>query len=88
MFARHNDAATEAQSILKANFKGVEPLRFVVPLYVEVLNHAGQVPINENCYRNQENVLWLPSDALFAEGRSNKALRDTPSGRTYPSSAL
>jgi DNA modification methylase len=36
-----------------------------------------------NCYRNQENVLWLPSDALFAEGRSNKALRYTPSGRTY-----
>ena len=36
-----------------------------------------------NCYRNQENVLCLPSDALFAEGRSDKALRKTPSGRTY-----
>lgn len=36
-----------------------------------------------NCYRNQENVLCLPSDALFAEGRSDKALRNTPSGRTY-----
>ena len=47
LFARHNDAATEAQTILKANFKGVEPQRFVVPLYVEVLNHAGPVPMNE-----------------------------------------
>ena len=35
------------------------------------------------CYRNQENVLWLPSDNLFAEGKSEKALRNTPSGRSY-----
>lgn len=47
LFAKHNDAATEAQSILKANFKGVEPQRFVVPLFVEALNHAGPVPMNE-----------------------------------------
>lgn len=36
-----------------------------------------------NCYRNQDNVLWLPSDALFAEYRSGKALRHTPAGRSY-----
>lgn len=36
-----------------------------------------------NCFRNQENVLWLPSDNVFAEGKSEKALRETPSGRTY-----
>lgn len=47
LFAKHNDAATEAQEILKANFKGCEPQRFVVPLYVEVLNHAGPVPVAE-----------------------------------------
>jgi hypothetical protein len=47
LFAKHNDAATEAQNILRANFKGVEPERFVVPLYVEVLNHAGPVPVAE-----------------------------------------
>ena len=47
LFARHNDAAVAAQSILKANFKGVESQRFVVPLYVEVLNHAGPVPVAE-----------------------------------------
>lgn len=47
LFARHNDAATETQNILKANFKGVEPQQYVVPLYVEVLNHAGPVPVNE-----------------------------------------
>lgn len=41
LFARHNEAAIEAQNILKKNFEGVEPQRFVVPLYVEVLNHAG-----------------------------------------------
>lgn len=47
LFAKHNDAATEAQEILKTNFKGCEPQRFVVPLYVEVLNHAGPVPVAE-----------------------------------------
>lgn len=47
LFARHNDAAVESQNILKANFKGCEPQRFVVPLYVEVLNHAGPVPVAE-----------------------------------------
>ena len=47
LFARHNDAAVEAQSILKANFKGVESQRFVVPLYVEVLNLAGPMPVAE-----------------------------------------
>ncbi len=47
LFARHNDAATETQNILKSNFNGVKPQRYVVPLYVEVLNHAGPVPMNE-----------------------------------------
>lgn len=47
LFARHNDAATEAQVILKKSFKGVEPQRFVVPLYVEVLSHAGPVAVAE-----------------------------------------
>ncbi len=36
-----------------------------------------------NCYRHQENVLWLPSDVNFAESRENRAVRRGPSGRTY-----
>lgn len=36
-----------------------------------------------DCYRNQDNVLWTPSDTIFAEGKSEKALRNTPAGRTY-----
>jgi len=47
LFARHNDAAIEGQNILKRHFEGVEPQRFVLPLYVEVLNHAGPVPVAE-----------------------------------------
>jgi DNA modification methylase len=35
------------------------------------------------CYRNQDKVLWMPSDTLFAERKSDMALRTTPSGRTY-----
>ena len=35
------------------------------------------------CYRNQDKVLWLPSDVNFAESREDRALRSGPSGRTY-----
>jgi DNA modification methylase len=36
-----------------------------------------------NCYRNQENVLWLPSDDIFADHRSDSALRTSRSGKNY-----
>ena len=73
LFARHNDAAIEAQNILKKNFKGVEPQRFVVPLYVEVLDHAGPVDVAEIAkYLSEASRLYLnttdhgngPSDSL------------------------
>ncbi len=73
LFARHNDAAIEAQAILKKNFKGVEPQRFVVPLYVEVLSHAGPVPLADVAeYLSRGSRLFLdttehgngPGDAL------------------------
>lgn len=60
LFARHNDAAIEAQSILKRKFMGVEPQRFVVPLYVEVLNHTGPVPLVEVAqYLSASSRLYL-----------------------------
>jgi DNA modification methylase/ParB-like chromosome segregation protein Spo0J len=36
-----------------------------------------------NCYRNQDNVLWLPSDDNFAESKADSALRYLPSGKHY-----
>lgn len=60
LFARHNEAAVEAQNILKKNFEGVEPQRFVVPLYVEVLNHTGPVPLAEVAkYLSEASRLYL-----------------------------
>jgi hypothetical protein len=60
LFARHNDAATETHNILKKNFKGLEPQRFVVPLYVEVLNHSGPVPMAEVCqYLSDASRLYV-----------------------------
>lgn len=38
---------------------------------------------SSSCYRKQDNVLWLPADANFAENRENRAMRRGPSGRTY-----
>lgn len=73
LFARHNDAAIESQTILKRAFNGVEPQRYVVPLYVEVLNHAGPVPVAEIAqYLSDASRLYIdttengngPGDAL------------------------
>lgn len=46
LYARHNDAATDAQQILRSHFDG-EPQRYVVPLYVDVFSHDGPVPLSE-----------------------------------------
>ena len=60
LFARHNDAAIESQNILKQTFSGVKPQRFVVPLYVEVLNHAGPVPVADIAeYLSRGSRLYL-----------------------------
>lgn len=41
-----------------------------------------------DCYRNQDNVLWTPSQATSAKHRSDIALRTGPSGRTYRNSTI
>lgn len=39
LYANINDAAKDAQKILKSHFESVEPQRLVVPLFVEVYSH-------------------------------------------------
>ena len=72
LYARHNDAATDAQNILRSHFDG-EPQRYVVPLYVEVYSHEGPVPLGEVAkYLSEASRLYLnttdhgngPSDSL------------------------
>jgi DNA methylase len=41
-----------------------------------------------DCYRNQDNVLWTPSEELAAHHRSDMALRTRPSGRRFRNSTL
>ena len=41
-----------------------------------------------DCYRNQENVLWSPSDAMSARNRSDRALRNPASGKRYRNSSI
>jgi hypothetical protein len=41
-----------------------------------------------DCFRNQEAVLWSPSQENSARRRSDTALRVGPSGRTYRTSSL
>jgi DNA modification methylase len=40
------------------------------------------------CYRNQDDVLWLPSDDNFALSKSDAALRIAPSGQHYRGSRI
>jgi DNA modification methylase len=41
-----------------------------------------------DCYRNQDAVLWTPSQATSARHRADIALRINPSGRTYRNSTI
>jgi hypothetical protein len=41
-----------------------------------------------NCYRNQDGVLWTPSEATSARRRADAALRTAPSGRTFRNSTI
>ena len=41
-----------------------------------------------DCYRNQDAVLWTPSQANSAKHRADIALRTGPSGRTYRNSTI
>ena len=42
----------------------------------------------QDCYRNQDNVLWTPSDEIFAGRKSDSALRKSRSGRSYRNSTI
>lgn len=73
LFACHHHVATEAQTILKKSFEGLEPQRFVVPLLVEVYSHAGSVPVDQIAqYLSRASRLFVntpefgngPGDAL------------------------
>lgn len=72
LYARHNDAATEAQNILRSHFDG-EPQRYTVPLYIEVYSHEGAVPVTDVAeYLSKASRLYVsttehgngPGDAL------------------------
>ena len=41
-----------------------------------------------DCYRNQDAVLWTPSQAMSTKHRADHALRTGPSGRTYRNSTI
>ena len=41
-----------------------------------------------DCYRNQDGVLWTPSEATSARHRADIALRTGPSGRTFRNSTI
>ena len=90
LFARHNDAAVEAQNILKKNFDGMKPQRYVVPLCVEVYGHAGPVPLADVAeYLSNASRLYLnttdhgngPGDSLvlpIIEWHRMRPIKESP----------
>jgi len=59
VYANHNHAATDVQAILKSNFEGVKPQRYVVPLYVEALSHEPITIAEVAQYLSRSSRLFL-----------------------------
>ena len=59
LFARHNDAATAAQDILRKSFGGVQSVKYVVPLFVEVLSHDPVVVSDVAQYLSNSARLYI-----------------------------
>ena len=59
LYATHSDAAVDAQNILRRHFDGIQPVRYVVPLFVESLSHR-TVPVAEVAqYLSRASRLYL-----------------------------
>ena len=59
VYANHNHAAIDVQAILKKNFEGIDPQRFVVPLYVETLSHEPVTIAEVAQYLSRASRLFL-----------------------------
>jgi hypothetical protein len=63
LYADHNVASTDVQSILKKNFEGVKAVKYVVPLYVEVFSNE-PLPVNDVAlYLSKTSQLFLNTTA-------------------------
>ena len=89
LYADHKHAATDVQTILKKNFEGVNPQRYVVPLFVEVYSDE-PVPVAQVAmYLSTASRLLLnttdhgngPGDSLvlsWIDWNRIKKLKETP----------
>ncbi len=59
LYARHNDAAVDAQNILRGHFGGIQSVKYIVPLFVESLSHK-PLPVAEVAqYLSRASRLYL-----------------------------
>ena len=73
LYADSNDACFEVHKILKKNFEGVEPKRYVVPCFIEVLSHE---PVSEGDiakYLSDGAILSMDTDK-HGNGPGNNSL--------------
>ncbi len=88
-YADHNQAASDVQAILRKNFEGIEPRKYVVPVFIEVFSHA-EVPVAQVAqYLSRASRLFLnttdhgngPGNSLvlsWIDWNRIKKLKETP----------
>jgi hypothetical protein len=62
LYAKSNDAAADIHKILKCHFIGVEPQRFVVPVYIEVFNEGPMQLASVAQYLSKSSRLYIDTD--------------------------
>ena len=73
LYANSNDACLKVHDILKKNFEGVEPKRYVVPCFIEVFSHE---PVSEGDiakYLSDGAILSMDTDK-HGNGPGNNSL--------------
>lgn len=59
LYARHHEAALQLQAILKSHFAGVEPVRLVAPVVVDVFSRTPTDHLAVANYLSQAARLWI-----------------------------
>lgn len=93
LYARHHEAALQLHAILRGHFEGVEPVRLVAPVVVEVFSHTptdhlavaqGRSPVDqhERIRLRPRGQLGVCPDSLESAASGEAELKTLASTRT------
>lgn len=70
LYANHNEACLDSQNILRSNFKGIEPVKYVVPVFVEVYSHEPVSELDVARYLSASSILQIDT-SIHGNGPQN-----------------